>query len=344
MGGGVVFCEQGGQRQHDLFGDIDGNRLPNRPYCSDDLSSGLKIRSLLDAITRPYLQINPPHLRVWMIFDIDRAGGVLAYDDAGLPFPTWGAVNSENGHAHLVYGLSAPVLVDSPDMRQAPMRYLCAIEAAYSELLQADMGFSGLITKNPANSKWGVFRHPSHVPFYDLHELEELLPYGFNLRKFAPKRKRAEEVGLGRNVTLFNVLRHWAYKAVREYRGAQRNYVLWSAEAYGKALEYNGDFNYPLHERECYHIAKSVSKWTWRKDADALATFTARQAHKGAKGGLANSSEMQALKGKASALARWGDNEDKQGSARIMAARGMTQRAIAQELGVSDRTIRNWLK
>jgi transposase-like protein len=43
-------------------------------------------------------------------------------------------------------------------------------------------------------------------------------------------------------------------------------------------------------------------------------------------------------------LKRWGDNEDKQASARLMAASGMTQRAIAAELGVTDRTLRNWLK
>lgn len=133
-----------------------------------------------------------------------------------------------------------------------------------------------------------------------------------------------------------------------------------TAETYGKALEYNGDFIQPLLERECYHIAKSVSKWTWRKDAEALAAFKARQSAKGQKGGkgntsevqavkgtiggLANSPEMQALKGKAAALGRWGDNESKQASARIMAAKGMTQRAIADELGVSQKTVSNWLR
>ncbi len=165
------------------------------------------------------------------------------------------------------------------------------------------------------------------MPIYDLEDLAEYI----DLRKYQTKKK-PDEVGLGRNVSLFDKLRKWAYVAVRKYRGSERNFVLWSAETYGKALEYNGDFVQPLLERECYHIAKSVAKWTWRKDAEALAAFKARQSAKGQKGG------------KIGMLNRWGDNEDKKASARIMAAKGMTQRAIADELGVSQKTVSNWLR
>ena len=65
---------------------------------------------------------------------------------------------------------------------------------------------------------------------------------------------------------------------------------------------------------------------------EALAAFKARQSAKGQKGG------------KIGMLNRWGDNEDKKASARIMAAKGMTQRAIADELGVSQKTVSNWLR
>ena len=37
-------------------------------------------------------------------------------------------------------------------------------------------------------------------------------------------------------------------------------------------------------------------------------------------------------------------SDDKRVSARLMRAKGMTQTAIAKELGVMDRTVRNWLK
>ena len=166
------------------------------------------------------------------------------------------------------------------------------------------------------------------TPIYDLEDLAEYI----DLRKYQTKKK-PDEVGLGRNVSLFDKLRKWAYVAVRKYRGSERNFVLWSAETYGKALEYNGDFVQPLLERECYHIAKSVSKWTWRKDAEALAAFKARQSAKGQKGG----------KGAIGMSNRWGSNESKQASARIMAAKGMTIRAIAEELGISKSTVGRWV-
>ncbi len=107
------------QLELDLF---DSDRWPRKPYCSDYLSSGVYIRSLQSAIKKPYIQANPPHLRVWSIYDIDRPGGAIAWEDANLPPPSWAAANRENAHAHLVWGLSAPVLVDSPDMRQGPLR------------------------------------------------------------------------------------------------------------------------------------------------------------------------------------------------------------------------------
>jgi hypothetical protein len=85
---------------------------------------------------------------MWMVFDIDREGAAIAWEDANLPAPAWAAVNRENGHAHLAYGLSVPVLV-AENARRAPIRYLQGIEGAYREALQADRGYSGLITKNP---------------------------------------------------------------------------------------------------------------------------------------------------------------------------------------------------
>jgi len=197
--------------QLDLFGG-SADRLPRRPYCADDLSDGLCIRSLAQALTKPYIQINRPYLRIWSIFDVDRPGAAIAWEDAMLPPPAWAAVNRDNGHAHLVYGLSAPVLVDSPDMRQAPLRYLCAVEAAFRAKLDADSGYSGLITKNPAHPLWRLLRGPQRG--YELGELAEWV----DLPRHIPRRK-PEEVGLGRNVTLFDWLRHYAYRQIRHYKG-----------------------------------------------------------------------------------------------------------------------------
>jgi len=304
----------------DLFEDRE--RWPRKPYCSDD-KTARNIRSLASAIKRPYIQANPPHLRIWSIYDVDRPGGAIAWEDAGLPPPSWAAANRANAHAHLVWGLVAPVLVDSPDLRQGPLRYLCAVEAAFRERLQADQGYSGLITKNPSHPLWRTLRGPQMA--YELGDLAEWV----ELPKFLPKR-RPEEIGLGRNVTVFEFLRHYAYRHIRHYKGDVRNFVRWQSHLNGKALERNGDLQNPMDGREVWHIAKSVAKWTWRSfDIEASdARFSALQAHRGRLGGMA--------KGKA--------NEENRLAARVMAAKGLSQRAIADALAVSQKSISNWLK
>lgn len=295
-------------------------RTPLRPYCTDDLASGLKIRGRKWALKLPYISANPPHLRFWSIYDVDRSGAALAWEDAGLPSPGWAATNRENGHAHLAWGLSAPVLTGDGS-RDAPLRYLTAIESAYSAALDADPAYSGLITKNPLHPRWRVLYGPPH-----LYALDEMAEY-VDLRRHTPKQgAKVEEVGLGRNCTLFDWLRQWAYVAVRRHREV-RNFVLWQAEAYAKSLERNGEFKSPLDQRECWHVAVSVSKWTWRKDAEARSKFIERQRAKGRKGGLA--------KGVA--------NEDKRTSARLMRAAGRSIREIAEALGVGKSTVGEWV-
>ena len=316
---------------------FEPHRWPRRPYCSDDLEAGVRIRSLRQAITKPYIQANPPHLRVWSIHDVDkgyadpdaghlRGSAVLAWEEANLPPPSWAAVNRENGHAHLVWGLSAPVLVDGLGARDAPLRYLCAIEALFRALLGADPGFSGLITKNPAHPLWRTLRGPKL--FYELWELADALP---GIEKFVPKRGRVEEVGLGRNVELFDFLRHWAYRNVRNYKGGGLGgWNAWLSLCNSKGLVRNGDFLQPLGGREVWHVARSVAKWTFQRfDIEASdARFSKLQAHRGTLSGQA----------------RKAASEDKRASARIMAAAGMSQRAIAQELGVSHVAVGKWLK
>lgn len=192
--------------QTDLFLQ---RRLPIKPYCTDDLAAGIRPRSYAHAIKRRYVQVNPPHLRVFLLFDLDYAGAGLAWEDTALPMPAWAAVNRENGHAHLAYALSAPVLTADYGGRQAALRYLAAVEAAYRAKLKGDDGFSGLITKNPVHPFWKLLRGvPDAVKGYDLPYLAEFV----NLDRFRPYvgRSNVEAVGLGRNCTVFNLVSRWA--------------------------------------------------------------------------------------------------------------------------------------
>lgn len=309
--------------QLDLF--ADATRWPRKPYCTDALERGIRPRSLASALRHPYIQANPPHLRVWSIYDVDRPGGGLAWE-TDLPPPNWTTVNRENAHAHLVWGLSVPVLVESPDAKRAPIRYLTAIEAAFRAHLQADSGYGGLITKNPAHPMWRTWRGPTDS--YELGYLAEWV----DLTKHLPRQgTKFVEIGLGRNCTLFDFLRKWAYQAVRTCRHLKGDLSDWRERCYERALHRNADFPSPLDPQEVQHIATSVAKWTWKRDAAAEQAFRERQAFKGKRGGVA------------SGVARLKASEDKRTSARLMAGRGLTQKEIAVELGASQQSVSRWL-
>lgn len=258
-------------------------RLPAKPYCSDDLPSGLQVRPQRTAAKKRYIQANPPWLRSWLIFDVDRPGAALAWDDCHLPEPIWTSMNRENGHAHLCWGLDAPVLLGHHD-REKPMRYLAAVETAMRVQLEADPGYSGLVTKNPANPHWHTLWARSGG-LYDLSDLSEWL----ELPRYVDRRHKPEQIGLGRNVTVFDWLRHYAYRAVKGWKrtGGQGIYVRWHNHLYDMALQRNGDFPQPMDPKECYHIATSVAHWVWTKfDIETSdKRFSALQSHRGSKGG-----------------------------------------------------------
>ncbi len=264
---------------------VDEARWPRRPYCTDDLSRGLAVRSLRQALARQYIQANPPHLRCWSIYDCDYEGAAGAWLDV-LPIPTWIARNRLNDHAHLVWGLSAPVLVDGAGLHDGPVRYLAAVEGGIRAAIRGDPGYSGLITKNPRHPVWDTRTSGA------LYELSKLADY-VDLRRHLPKRgTQAGEIGLGRNCTLFDRLRVWAYPAIRLYRGAGRAapgaWCAWQNECYDRALSFNGEFTRPLALNEARHVARSVGKWVWQRDPAALAAFQTRQSWKGRRGGAAS--------------------------------------------------------
>ena len=117
-------------------------------------------------------------------------------------------------------------------------------------------------------------------------------------------------------------------RASLERRGV---YVHWLTHLYRTALNYTySEHPAPLDSREIHWIARSVAHWVWTKfDIEASdRRFSARQAARGRRGGLA--------KGRA--------YEDRRSSARIMRAKGLTQAKIAEALGVTERTVRNWIR
>lgn len=306
--------------QLELFTD----NLPKRPFCTDYKGSPLLIRQRKSAIKRRYIQANPPWLRFWLLFDMDCHNGAYAWHNAGLASPNFTTTNRENLHAHLGYALSVPVLTGDIARRE-PLRYMTAVEHAYREALGADPSFGGLITKNPLHKDWETWWGSEYA--YELSELAAFV----ELARFIPKRgKNPEEIGLGRNCTLFDWLRlEVGYPEVREFKEDTRNFIIWQSHLYNRGLNRNGDFQYPMNSREVWHIARSIARYTWHKYQGVSYSdeeYSEIQAARGSKGGIA--------KGKA--------YMDKKEQAIALSIEGYSNKKIAEMLGVTAKTLTNW--
>ncbi|WP_436914146.1 replication initiation protein [Acinetobacter schindleri] len=301
------------QQQLDLFAN-----LPNRPYCMDEKPGYMLVRSKDIAIKKPYLQINPPQKTVYFVFDDDKDDAALSWFDAGLPQPLWTTQNPENGHCHHCYKLELP-LCTSEFASVKAIKYARAIYYAYALKMGADLGYSQLITKNPVHPQWRTTFWNERA--YSLDYLADFV----DLPKKLPKK--LEVVGLGRNVTMFEHGRQWAYTAIRDYMHHNSSYD-WE-QAVKKQLEsINSGFEEPLPYSEVKATAKSIARWVWRNFS--YGEFSEIQAKRGAKGG------------KKGGAVRSAQYEPKRQEAAKLKADGMNNTQIAKQLGVSRITVSRW--
>ena len=161
-----------------------------------------------------------------------------------------------------MYGLNIPIKTVDPEHIKA-LRYFAAVYDAMTFALKADPNYSGLLTKNPTHANWRTYWGSKAA--YELSELAEYVSLT-NIQK----RAESDSRGFGRNCTIFDKLRAWAYVAVRGYRGGK--VTLWREAVAAQAQNFN-DFTSPLSVNEVLAIAKSVAKWVWARDADAEARF-----------------------------------------------------------------------
>lgn len=305
--------------------------LPNKPYCTNNLGY-VKVRPKAIAIRQRYIQHNPPCHTQFLIFDVDRQGAVLAWYDKNLPPPTFTTQNLENGHAHLAYALSTPVCT-TDNARQKPLDYLAKIQAGLTRKLRADFGYSNFITKNPLYPHWRT-----HVWRIEPYELAELADYVDLL----PLTDKEREVGLGRNCTLFDNTRIWAYEAVRDYRhlSTKRSHF-WEEAVLNHVLGQNMLLAEPLPYSEIRAIAKSVARFCLRNDTRCYAKFIERQREKGQKGAIKANEQSQACN--RGGMARSASYEQKRQQALALFVQGRTVVQIAKELGCHRNSIKNWL-
>ena len=297
------------QQQLDLF-----NSLPNKPYCMDEKPGYMLIRSKAIAVKKPYLQVNSPLTTIYFVFDDDKEDSALSWFDTNLPAPYWTTQNPDNGHCHHCYKLEIPLHTSEFSSIKA-IKYAQAVYYAYALKLGADLSYSQLITKNPL--------HPQHRTTYwtkQAYSLDYLADF-VELPKKLPKK--LEVVGLGRNVTMFEKGRRWAYTAIRDYMHHNSSHE-WERAVKTHLEAINAGFEVPLPYSEVKATAKSIAKWVWQRFS--YGEFSAIQAKRGAKGG------------KAKGLAY----TEKREQALQLLQQGFSQADVAKQLSISTRTLRNW--
>lgn len=302
------------------------DKFPAKPYCTDDLSYGVKVRPKAIALLKRYIQANHPYYTNFLIFDLDSPTAYIDffYDMVGVPTPNLIVENPENGHAHYVYQLATPIY-NTDASRLKPIQFGNAVYVALREVLKADNGYTGLITKNALHEHWRT--HLLRQEPYTLNQLAERLD--LTQHKITKPIAPDEAVGLGRNCCLFHTVRKWAYVEIRSYRGS--TYTQWLQGVIDHCMKLNGEFKLPMSYNEVKGVAKSIARWVWKRDGYAYQEFIDRQMRKGRKGGL---------KGGVSRSAKYADARIK---AQQLKAQGLSYTEVSKELGVSRRSVINWL-
>ena len=301
------------------------NTIPKKPYASDDLMYGVKIYSKDAALRKVYLQPNHPYYLHNIVFDLDYSASLveILYSKTGIPLPNLIVENKENGRSHAIYYLKTPVFKTDAS-RQKPIIYLNAIQRTLQHVLDADVNYTGMICKNPLNERWRTSTL-RHTP-YSLDELANKLEIDW--KQISKPIKQNEAVGLGRNCYLFHTARLWSYVAIRKHRG--KTYGAWLQSVLDHCLKLNESITDPLGYNEVRGIAKSISRYCWKRDPHCYAMFIERQTLKGRKGGLKGG------------VARSAQYSDLRLQAKQLHEQGLTQVQIAQILNISTRTLRNW--
>ncbi|MGI4894120.1 MAG: replication initiation protein [Janthinobacterium lividum] len=245
--------------------------------------------SRAQALTRRYLEHSPRALQGMVVVDVDHPDALLRALSRPLrhPEPSWVAETPASGRGHVGWVLQSPVC-RTDAARLAPMQLLARIEDGCRRSLGGDVGYTGLLTKNPTHPSWATTWARGEP--YNLTELakhlDDHLPGGLPT---LPRRAR-ECSGVGRNVYLFDELRAWAYSAWRRYDDITE----WREVTHAQALNLNAEFPVPLGAGEAGQLAKSVAGWVWRNFSDDR--FRASQTRRGRKGGSANTPAQKAAR------------------------------------------------
>lgn len=239
--------------------------LPLWPLASDDLRHGIYRMDRASALGRRYVETNPHALSNLLVVDVDHPDALLrAVGGHHGWLPNAVVENPANGHAHAVWALKEPVTRTEYASRKATA-YAAAVTEGLRRSVDGDKGYSGLITKNPEHDSWIASWFTDQL--YELGHLATALA-GNNYLP-APgwaRTRRLDPVGLGRNCSIFETARHWAYRTARLIRQHNEYPTLADSTELHEAISrhvtaLNLEFREPLPVSETRAISTSIHRW-----------------------------------------------------------------------------------
>ena len=297
------------------YGYADAHRTPlvSRGKVDGMFTSSFRVQSW-QAWDYPSIELRTGNSWPALVLDLDRLTAaeetyVRAVLDNDLPAPNW-IVQKHGGGAHVVYCLVDPVHRGA-QAREKPLRLLARVSEWLGVELNADPGYVGVLTHNPAYSGSLVQLTPWWIrpQGYELRELLDYVPTGW-------RKPKLPKTAIGRNCALFESLMSWA--------GSPRNIEL-AAEPVAWAL--NQELDVPLGWTEIKGIARSVEKYRARWLAQGrfhTRTESLAWSHSRRKAGLRtrrNKARRRALQ------------------VQQLLAGGMKKAEIARELGLHRNTV-----
>ena len=244
------------------------------------------------ALTKLHIELDPIALRSWIAVAIDRSDGFVRACSGGRElWPNVVVENPGNGHVHSLWKLSSPVLMTDAGHTH-PKRYAAHIASGLNLLTDADRAYNQTLIKNPEHSDWPS--HWIHDRSYSLGELHK----GLDTLGALPDLREAPvpqaDNLFGRQHTLFENLRKWAYRECRYYledKNAEGFALAVGLRAHKMNADYvdNGTFHSLLPYREVEHTARSISRWIirnpdfWKSRDEYNAVLSRMQSARGKK-------------------------------------------------------------
>ncbi|WP_139277915.1 replication initiation protein [Rhodococcus marinonascens] len=248
--------------------------LPHRPYATNYLDQGQYRRSRGEALEMRYIEHSPHALIGSIVVDCDHPDAAMRafQQPSDHPAPNW-VSQSPSGRAHLGWWLGSNHVCRTDSGLLAPLRLAHRVETGLTISVGGDFAYGGQLTKNPIHPDWETIYGPA-----DPYTLRDLVTI-HTPRQMPRRPDRA--AGLGRNVTMFDTTRIWAYGQWWTHRDGGTDAWLQLVLQHCHAV--NTQFSDPLPFVEVRATAHSIGKWIWRNFDEV--SYRARQAEVGRRGG-----------------------------------------------------------